>query len=252
MKAVILAAGRGSRLKFHTQDNPKCLVNFAGLPLLKWQVKSIIEAGIKDIAVVCGYQAEKIKAIAESFVIIENSRWEQTNMLSSLLCAAQWVGREECIISYSDIVYSSGHPQALMKNEQHISITYDKCWETLWRFRFGEAFLSDAETFREEEGILKEIGNKPQSVEQVNGQYMGLIKLTPEGWDIFLEHCRYLGDIVDKTDMTGFLRQLVGKGISIGAVPVSGGWCEVDSDTDLKLYEDMLGKGNFSHEWRTK
>ncbi|MCL2283813.1 MAG: phosphocholine cytidylyltransferase family protein [Fibromonadales bacterium] len=247
MKAIILAAGRGSRLKFHTQDSPKCLVKLAGLPLLEWQLKAIAEAGIKDIAVVCGYQAEKIKALAKSFVAIENSRWEQTNMLSSLLCAAEWAGREECIISYSDIVYSAAHLQALMKNEQCISITYDKQWEKLWKLRLGEDFLLDAETFREENGILKEIGNKPQNVSQVNGQYMGLIKLTPKGWEAWLEHCHYLGDTVDKKDMTGFLRQLVDKGVSIGTVPVNGGWCEVDSDKDLELYEANLSIISIEH-----
>lgn len=254
MKVIILAAGRGSRLKRHTEESPKCLVELAGQPLLFWQLAALAEAGATDAAVVCGYQSGQIKALADKgplkFQPLENPDWASTNMLSSLLCAADWAGGEECVISYSDIVYPARHVRALVTNDSPVALTYDHDWEKLWRLRTEGRPLNDAETFREEGGRLLEIGGKPQSLDQVRGQYMGLIKLTGDGWRLWLDRCAALGPDVARTDMTGFLRLLLADNVFIGAVPVDGAWCEVDTDRDLELYEAALDAGNFSHDWR--
>jgi choline kinase len=229
-------------------------VELAGRPLLFWQLQTLAAAGVGDLAVVCGYQSEQVKALAETgptpFIAVENSRWADTNMLSSLLCAAEWAGGEECLISYSDIVYSVRHVRALMGDSRPLALTYDADWERLWRFRNDGDPLLDAETFREEGGLLREIGARPENLDQVRGQYMGLLKLTSEGWKIWLERCDSLGSDVDHIDMTGFLRLMLADGLAVGAVSVHGAWCEVDSDRDLDIYEKALTAGTFSHDWR--
>ena len=58
MKAIILAAGRGSRLKNLTDERPKCLVELHGKALLDWQLEALREAGIKKIGIVTGYKRE--------------------------------------------------------------------------------------------------------------------------------------------------------------------------------------------------
>ena len=55
MRAIILAAGRGSRMKTLTEKIPKCLVHLREKPLIEWQLAAIREAGITEIAVVTGY-----------------------------------------------------------------------------------------------------------------------------------------------------------------------------------------------------
>lgn len=254
MKAVILAAGRGSRLRRHTDERPKCLVELAGRPLLFWQLAALAEASVDEVAVVGGYHCEQIAALAASapmpFALLENSRWAETNMLSSLLCAADWAGGGDCLISYSDIAYPAGHLLALRRDPRPVALTYDTDWERLWRLRNDDQPLADAETFRQEGGLLREIGARPRSLAQVQGQYMGLLKLTAVGWKIWLDRCGALGPAVDRTDMTGFLRLLLADGVEIGAVAVEGAWCEVDSDQDLERYEAALAAGSFSHDWR--
>jgi choline kinase len=254
MKAVILAAGRGSRMKGYTEDKPKCLVELAGRSLLFWQLSALAGAGVERIAVVTGYRGDMIGASASvlpvPFVTLENPRWPETNMLSTLLCAENWIGGEESLISYSDIVYPARHVRALMSAVLPVALTYDRQWEQLWHLRNDGNPLEDAETFREENGRLQEIGGKPGNLEQVKGQYMGLVKLTPEGLRIWFDRCRALGAEADTTDMTGFLRLLLADGTPVGAVPVDGAWCEADSDRDLELYETALRNGTFSHDWR--
>ena len=96
MKALILAAGRGSRLRELTDDRPKCLVSLAGRPLLRWQHDALCAAGAKDVLVVRGYLAERLVPEAAglpsgAFATVDNPRWAQCNMLASLLCAAPWL-----------------------------------------------------------------------------------------------------------------------------------------------------------------
>jgi choline kinase len=254
MKAVILAAGRGSRMRGHTENKPKCLAELAGQPLLFWQLSALAGADVRQIAVVTGYRGEVIRdyrlKAPVPFITLENPRWDETNMLATLLCAADWAAGEECLISYSDIVYPVRHVRALMAAARPIALTYDTDWERLWSLRNDGNALEDAETFREENGLLLEIGGKPETPEQARGQYMGLLKLTPEGWRVWLDRCRKLGPAVDTADMTGFLRLLLADGARIGTVPVAGAWCEVDNGRDLQLYENALKHGIFSHDWR--
>jgi len=59
MKAIILAAGRGSRMKNLTDERPKCLVELRGNPLLDWQLAALLEAGIDRIAIDTGYRQNR-------------------------------------------------------------------------------------------------------------------------------------------------------------------------------------------------
>lgn len=258
--ALVLAAGRGSRMKGLTAHRPKCLAELAGQPLLHWQLGALRAGGATSLLVVRGYLGHLLEPAAQrmpadAYATLENPAWAQTNMLSTLLCAAPWLERQfaadaaQAVISYSDIVYRADHVAALLASPEDVAITYDTLWESLWRLRFGDPLL-DAETFRQEGGRLVEIGGKPQSMADICGQYMGLIKVTRAGWRMVVDQCSALGEAVAKTDMTGFLRLLLRAGIPVGAVPVAGGWCETDSETDLARYHSALERPDWIHDWR--
>ena len=66
MKAVILSAGQGKRLMPLTSGNPKCLLNIAGRPLIEWQINELYKAGIDRVAVVVGYQADRVRQFLQS------------------------------------------------------------------------------------------------------------------------------------------------------------------------------------------
>lgn len=65
MKAVILAAGRGTRLEPVTSDLPKCMLPLAGKPVLEHMVEAIREIGIDEISMVIGYKGEAIRGYFE-------------------------------------------------------------------------------------------------------------------------------------------------------------------------------------------
>ncbi|WP_322845239.1 phosphocholine cytidylyltransferase family protein [Pseudomonas sp. B33.4] len=237
MKAIILAAGRGSRMKSLTDERPKCLVELRGKPLLEWQLESLRAAGISDIAVVTGYKRELLaeRGLSE----FHNPRWAETNMVSSLACAESWLDGEPCIVSYSDIFYSAVAVQSLINSEAALAVTYDPNWLQLWTERFGDPLL-DAETFRLTAAhTLAEIGNKPQSVDDVQGQYMGLLRFTPEGWaEVVRLRAELSPQQRDSMHMTNTLQRVIDAGrVPIEAVAYTGEWGEVDSSEDLSVYQ---------------
>lgn len=233
MKAIILAAGRGSRMKELTDDIPKCLVKYNGRTLLDWQLAAIREAGINEIAIVTGYKRELINS--KGNIEFFNPRWADTNMVSSLACAQEWLKEGPCIVSYSDLYYEAEGIKALMECQQDLAITFDINWKSLWEKRFGDPLL-DAETFRiDNNNFLEEIGNKPQTVEEIQGQYMGLLRFTPKSW-MEVERIRSTLDqsMKDKIHMTGTLQKIIEAGnLKVKAVPYRGKWAEFDSISDL-------------------
>jgi choline kinase len=238
MKAIILAAGRGSRMKKITDDRPKCLVELRGKPLLEWQLASLHKAGISEISIVTGYKSELLSN--RSLTTFHNPRWEETNMVFSLACAQEWLQAEPCIVSYSDIFYEASSVESLMTCQASLAVTYDPHWLKLWEKRFGNPLI-DAETFRlKPDSTLAEIGNKPKSLTEIQGQYMGLLRFTPESWN---EVIRIRAELTpaqyDKMHMTGTLQKIIEAGrMDVTAVPYEDEWGEVDSADDLAAYQD--------------
>jgi choline kinase len=243
MRAIVLAAGRGSRMGEQTRLRPKCLTQFAGQALLDWQLQALRGAGIREIAVVRGYLAELVARPSLSY--FENTRWADTNMVASLTCAAPWLEASECVVSYSDIIYPADHVRVLGGASGDIVVAYDTKWLELWSRRFADP-LSDAETFRiDAHGTLTEIGNRPKTLEEIEGQYLGLLKFTPAGWRQVLDLNAALPPARrDRIDMTGMLKELIAHGAKIRTVPVAGAWYEIDSESDLKLYTEWVRKND--------
>jgi choline kinase len=92
-KAIILAAGVGSRLRPLTDDRPKCLLEVGGRTLVDHQLGALRRYGITDVIVVVGYCGDKIRRhLGDSVRYLENERYERTNSLYSL-----WLARQELV-----------------------------------------------------------------------------------------------------------------------------------------------------------
>ncbi len=237
MKALILAAGRGSRMEGLTDDRPKCLVELDRETLLSRQIRTLRNGGATEIAIVTGYRREMLVDHADRE--FHNPRWDETNMVSSLATAAEWLQRAPCIISYSDIFYGADAIRQLTESNVPLAITFDPNWQDLWGRRFGDPLL-DAETFRiSSDGDILEIGKRPSNIEEIEGQFMGLLRFTPEAW-LELEAMRITlrDDTRDKLDMTGALQRMIERGnIPVNGIRYSGDWGEVDNAQDLSVYQ---------------
>lgn len=236
-RALLLAAGRGSRLTPYTDDRPKCLVPFLGRALLAYQIAALQMAGIDEIGIVSGYRAECLDTYGHRHFV--NPRWQSSNMVVSLLAAADWFATESSLVCYTDIVYTPAAIEALAASPADIVISQDPHWQTLWGARFADP-LADAETFRlSDDGRLQEIGGKTTRIEDIQGQYMGLLKFSSHGWQ---QICDYLATLPaetrDRLDMTGLIARLLATGIPVHTVAAPWPWAEVDQAEDLYLYEN--------------
>lgn len=242
MKAIILAAGRGSRMGALTQDRPKCFAPLGGKPLLDHQCRALTAGGVTEIGLVRGYRGDAFDGMPLHF--FENPRWEQTNMVASLMCAAPWLRQSDCIVSYSDIFYSSHTIRSLVQDRHSdIVLTFDPDWLDLWSRRFSDP-CSDAETFRlASDGRVREIGKKTSDPKEIEGQYMGLLKFTPDCWGRTEDYLSTLTEAERaKLDMTSLLSRLIAADMPVHAIAKTGSWGEADTAQDIILYEGMLAQ----------
>ena len=243
MKAIILAAGRGSRLGERTKDRPKCMCTLCGKTLLDRCLESLEGAGFSkaDTGIVTGYRSEMFSVPGAAF--FHNAIWEQTNMFCSLTMAESWLKSEPCIVCYSDIVFSSAAVRALADCAAPLAITsYSGYWE-LWEKRMPNP-LEDLETFRVDDGgRLLEIGKKPLAREDIQGQFMGLLRFTPECWAWVNETIRQpLAKPLHKLDMTTLLQELLLRGYPVQTISTDDLWLECDSEADITAYEKHFGE----------
>ena len=238
MKAIILAAGEGTRLRPYTLDRPKCMVEIEGISLLERQLAVLRSRGVTPIIVVGGYRASMLNG--EGYALRLNPRYAETNMVWTLFCAEADL-KGEAIVSYGDIVYSGEILDRLMASTADIAVAIDLEWESYWRAR-NEDPLSDAETLRlDKSGNIIEIGQKPTCLDEIEGQYMGLMKFSTQGLAALRSaYCDALekGTLgnrpTEKAYMTDLLQALIDRGHIVQSVSIRSPWIEVDTVGDLR------------------
>lgn len=237
---VILAAGRGSRLQDLTDDRPKGLVQVAGRPLIEWQLDAMNLANLRSMAIVTGYRQQDYARFHVH--TINNPRWAETNMVASMLCALD-VLDGTIIFSYSDILYDASVVEKLLNSEHDFAVIYDTDWLEIWSRRFTDP-LSDAESFKIGADMrILEIGQPANHVNEIEGQFMGLFKVSSRAAGWIRELLAEQADRIDTLDTTGLLNLLISRGYPVIGVPTAGNWMEIDDQQDLDVAESMMKSG---------
>lgn len=253
MKAIIVAAGRGTRLVPHTNHLPKCLLPFAGARLFDWQRAAFAANAITDITVVRGFMGELFNSL--DVTLRDNPRWQDTNMVYSLFCARDILeSGESIIVSYGDIVYEPRVIQTLLECKDDICVVVDRNWQELWQRRFDNP-LDDAESLRmSADGKIIDIGRKVSTLDEIEAQYIGLMKFSTKGaaqlcafHDLAREDATWLADrSLENCYMTDLLRGLHEAGTPLTATVIDGGWLEFDTVNDLELFNLLHDKNGLT------
>ncbi len=244
MRAIVLAAGRGSRLHPYTVDKPKCLLPVGGCSILERQVRMYQSLGIHDIVVIKGYKEESINIPGVRYYV--NRDYSSTNMMYSLFSASAEL-EGDVVVSYSDVIFASRVLRSLVDaSDRDILVVGDVMWQDYYRARFGDP-LHEAESFvcGPDRRIL-EIGASNPQPKNVHARYAGLIRLSPIGCQLFRETYerakdRYWnrvwqrGRVFQQCYMTDFLQAVIDEGIPIHCFPIERGWLEFDNVSDYDM-----------------
>jgi choline kinase len=238
IEAVILAAGRGSRLQELTADRPKPMVKVGGTTLVQRAVRSLYRAGVGPVKLVVGYRAEALRFLGLPF--IDNPEWAETGIFWSLSHAAPTLSAAPAIVCYGDIFFETADVARLVEEPGDIVVGYDPAALALWSQRFADPFV-DLENFAvDAAGRCTRIGGRLERGERLDGQFTGLFKLTPRGW---ADLCRTADALPlakrRVVDMTSLLALAIVDGIALRAMPLQGKWGEVDEPSDITLYERL-------------
>ena len=256
MKAIILAAGEGKRLRPLTNNTPKCLVNLFGKSLLQWQIETFRSCQIDDISVVTGYRSKLVDLPGLKF--FQNKKFETTNMVESLFCASQELN-EQTIVSYGDIIFEKKVLDKLIQSKADFSVIVDKNWKRYWEIRFDNP-LNDVESLKiDTDDNITSIGQKTQKINEIEGQYIGLMKFQNAGLEKikkFYEKTKSqstnnsnpLNPLVSfqQSFMTDFLQGLINDGCKLKAVEIENGWLELDTINDHNKYTELYSKNKLS------
>lgn len=120
MKAVILAAGLGTRLRPITDRVPKCMVTVNGICIIDKQIDNLQKCGINEIIVIAGYKSDILcKHLSKyHFVkVIDNVRYAETNNMYSLYLAYQYIGDSDFLLMNSDVYFDANIIEGLLMPE---------------------------------------------------------------------------------------------------------------------------------------
>ena len=242
MKAVILAAGQGTRLKPLTNRVPKCLVRLHGKPIMQRQLESLDSAGIRECVVVVGYRGDQVeyqfgpKFRGVKLTYVYNERYDQTNNLYSMWLARNLID-DDILLLESDLIFEDGLLSDLLQR------TYSDIAVVDW---FRPAM--DGTVILAREGIAESMALKSQQPEGFDYRFalktVNIYSLSRETMvRRFLPALdRYVSEGETNIFYEAVFSELVSDGSLKMAVHVTGDrkWTEVDTVEDLREAEAMF------------
>ena len=144
-RAIILAAGFGSRMMPATADRPKPMVRVNGVRIIDTLLDALVAVGIKEVTIIGGYRFDKLKELQEKYPfvrLIENKEYANSNNISSALLSFDTL-HDGCYICEADLFITN--PQIISKYQYASNILGSYSMETDdWSFRMEEdGFLTD-------------------------------------------------------------------------------------------------------------
>lgn len=165
MKALIMAAGRGTRISRYLDGQPKCTVSVGGEALIHRTVRKLKEYGVTDIALVIGYQGQVIREVLadQDVTFVENPFFDVTNSIASAWFARDFIQDDDMLVMNGDVFMED----SLLR--QIISTTYSAPLMYADESRKEEADYK----FYYEDGKLILYG-KELTGDQITGEYVGI------------------------------------------------------------------------------
>ena len=236
MKAVILAAGQGTRIRSVHGEHPKCLIEVDDSTILDHQLEALSMAGINEVAIVVGYEKEQIVAHVRSKELgygqtvhfIENPAFAITNNIYSLWLASDWLRGDSVIVLNADVIFDPEILNSAVQPYAPISMIVDP----LWRDETMKVIIEGDRVIRM---------SKKMSQEMFSGTYIGVTLFSKSIQNRFL---RKLSGLIAGRENEFFniaVQELADEGVHVGYTSTDGlVWAEIDDPLDLTFAQQSV------------
>lgn len=232
MKAIILAAGTGSRMLPLTEETHKCLLEINNQPIIRNQINNLNSAGIKDIMLVVGHKFDLIKDYLKDEVkYVFNPFYETTNSIVSLWLSIQNID-SDILIANSDVIFDDDLIKRMCNTGCDIAVAISKEWS-------------------DERGYKAEIVNNfvidmSMNIEKnkIGGEYAGIVFVKQNQLQKLKDKCEKL--MIEKKFNIWFedmIVDLIKNGANAESIEVdTDKWYEIDTIDELEYARKKFAK----------
>jgi L-glutamine-phosphate cytidylyltransferase len=237
MKAVILAAGQGTRIRSVHGEHPKCLIEVDSTTILDHQLEALSMAGVDDVAIVVGYEKEQIiehaksrrPSATQSICFFENPAFAITNNIYSLWLALEWLRGDSFVVLNADVIFDPEILSAAVRPSAPISMIVDP----LWRDETMKVVVEGDRVIRMSKKISRE---------EFSGTYMGITVFSKMIQDRF--SCT-MNELISAGQVNEFfnvaVQKLANEGVRVGYTSTVGlAWAEIDDPQDLTFAQQNV------------
>ena len=237
MKAVILAAGQGTRIRAVHGERPKCLIKVDDKTILDHQIDGLSKAGIDDIAIVVGYEKQQIiRHVQKRFGrgtlrihFIENPAFALTNNIYSLWMARDWLNGDKFACLNADVIFDPKILDSALKASSPILMIVDP----EWRDETMKVIIDNRQIVQ----MSKQI-----SQSEFSGTYIGI---TVFDQMINARFFAKMQDLINAGRVNEFfnvaVQELVDEGLRVGFTTTGGAaWAEIDDPLDLTFAQQNV------------
>ena len=237
MKALILAAGRGTRIRSVHGERPKCLISCEGDTVLDHQINGLLAAGIREIGIVVGYESEQILSHVCArygsnmgrLRFLFNPKFEVTNNIYSVWVAREWVLGEAFLCLNADVLCDPEILKPAVLTTAPISMIVDP----EWRDETMKVVIQDGRVVRMSKGITRN---------EFSGTYIGITTISLRVQRQFFASMRSLiaaGRVNEFFNVA--VQDLADKGVVVGSTSTAGlPWAEIDDPADLAFAREHV------------
>lgn len=251
-RAIILAAGMGTRLGEYTKNLPKGMLEFKGQSLLGRQINTLRRNGINEIVIVTGYKAGAISFSGVEYC--HNGRYDSTNMVESLMSAQGFLDGD-LLVCYADIIVEDSVMQKVIGSGCDVGVCVDVGWQDYWFARYGRLDFDTESLSLDTAGRIIELGVADVQPEAIDARYVGMIKFSPKG----IKNCLAVYEMEKKSYkggkwrnsksfengyFTDLIQAMIEAGNTVEAIEITNGWLEFDTISDYETYLSWLKEGS--------
>jgi choline kinase len=229
-RAIILAAGNGSRMGALTADRPKTMLTVDGRTLIDRSLEALRSSGITDVTVVVGYQQQRLRRyLGGRVTFVDNARYRETNSLYSLWLARDAV-RHGAVVMNSDVLVSRELVARLIHAPVDDAVLVDNACplaDEEMKVKIWEGFAIDF--------------SKDLAPWDADGENVGVLKFGAEGGRRLVEHLDALVAGGDVNAWAPKAFRALAREWPLRAVMTDGlPWTEIDFPEDLERARAMV------------